>query len=341
MNVELLETQDPACDVFVRSRPEGKICHLFSWGRAAEKAMGHKCLYLVARDEGVVRGVLPMMHVRSRLFGRRMVSQALSDYGGVVADSHEAQDALFGRAVELATEFGCESIEFRNVHQLPYDLVLRSEKMTMHLSLPADPQELWKSFPAKVRNQVRKAEKSGIVAADGGAELLPEIYPIYANRMHQLGTPCYSRKVMKALLDAFPDNTRVFAVRLNGRCIGGSLSLHLDGFVEMPFAAVMTKYNNLCPNNLLYWSVLEHYCRAGARMFDFGRCTVNSGTHQFKKQWGSQAVDLNYQYWVQPGIELSLASPSNQKYQKKVEMWRRLPQWLARLIGPAISRSLP
>lgn len=341
MNIEINQFTDSQCDDFLTQMPEGKICHSPTWANTVTNAAGLKNFYLTARLGNQVHGILPLAHAKSRIFGNFMISQAFSDYGGILADSSKVRDGLFNYAVELAKEKQCDFIEFRNVEPLPYDLVSRSGKMCMHLPLTKEPDEVWKSFKPKVRNQVRKAEKSNIVALDGHNELFDEFYHVYATRMHQLGTPVYPRKLLYDLLQAFPEKSRLFIVQLNNTTIGGALTFYLNGFVEIPFASTLTKYNSLCPNNLLYWSIIEYYCCAGAKKFDFGRCTVDSPTYRFKKQWGPQPVDLHYQYWTRPDYKLSILSPDNPRYRKKIEMWKRLPQWTARLLGPFISRNLP
>jgi serine/alanine adding enzyme len=341
MDVTIAKTPDPECDTFLKNRPNAKICYTYKWSDAVARAVSLQSFYLVARYSEGVHGILPLVHVKSILFGNFMVSQAFNDYGGILADSDEARDALFNYAVELAVKLGCESIEFRNIEPLPYSLEPRTGKMCMHLVLSDDPEDIWKSFKPKVRNQVRKAEKSDIIAQDGGLELLDDFYRVYTTRMHELGTPAYPRKLMRYLLEAFPDNSRLFVVRLKGITIGVGLTFHFNGFVEIPFASTLTQYNSLCPNNLLYWSVIRYYCLAGAKCFDFGRCTVDGPTYQFKKQWGPKQVDLHYQYWVRPGHKVSVLSPDNPKYKARIEIWKRMPLWVARLLGHYISRNLP
>jgi len=341
VNIDVLTSSDKACDEFVSSKPDGKIDHLYLWSDAVGRAAKLNHYYLVARESEQIRGVLPLIHAKSMLFGNTMVSQAFSDYGGILADSTESRDALFSYAIELATELGCESVEFRNIEPLPYDLQLRSGKMSMHLSLDADPEKVWKAFSCKVRNQVRKAEKSNVVVTEGTLDLLQRFYPVYATRMHQLGTPVYPRILLENLITAFPNNSRLFLVNVSDKTIGGALTFCYNGFAEIPFASILTEFNRLCPNNLLYWSVIKHYCLAGAKYFDFGRCTVDGPTHRFKKQWGPKPVNLNYQYWIQPGKDLTILSPDNPRFRKKVELWKKLPLWMANSVGPLISRKLP
>jgi serine/alanine adding enzyme len=340
MEVQIQTAFDDAVEQFVLSHGDGKICHTYTWGLAIEKSIGLKHYYLVARHDDTIAGVLPLAHVRSRLFGNRMISQAFANYGGPLTDDAQAQQALCDYAANLASKLGCESIEYRNVQPLPLELSLRAGKACMHLTLGGDAEALWKGFDAKVRNQVRKAEKSLIVPADGGAELLDEFYDVYAVRMRQLGTPCFPKGMMRALLEAFPQNSRVFIVRLEGQAVGGGFTTCYNGLAEIPWASTLTEFNNLCPNNLLYWSVIKYYCQAGAKIFDFGRSTVGAGTWQFKKQWGPTQVDLNYQYWLAPGQELEIASPDNPRYKRKIEMWKKLPLWLTKILGPIISKNL-
>lgn len=341
MDVKIVKTPDPGCDAFVQSRPQGTISYLSTWSSAVVKATALKEFYLAACHSGNVHGVLPLIHVRSRLFGNQLVSQAFCNYGGILAENPDARDALFNRAVELAAELDCEFIEFRNLKVLPYDLHSVTNKMCMHLPLTLETEELWKSFKPKVRNQVRKAEKAGLLASSGHLELLDDFYRVYTTRMHQLGSPCFSRKLMRSILEAFPDHSRIFVVRLRKLTIGAGFVTSYNGFVEIPWAATLLQYNHLCPNNLLYWTVIKHYCLAGDKWFDFGRCTVDSSTYRFKKQWGPKPADLHYQYWVKPGHELSIPDPDDPKYKWKVEMWKKLPLWMTRLLGPYISRNLP
>jgi FemAB-related protein (PEP-CTERM system-associated) len=306
-----------------------------------ERATGRKQFYLVARDSGKVRGVLPLTHTRSFLFGNRIISQGFSNYGGMLVDCPEARDAAFDFAVKLAKQLNCESIEFRNMEPLPYDLQSGKEKISMHLSLSADPEEIWKSFDPKVRNQVRKAEKSDIIIVNGRIELLNDFYQVYTARMRQFGTPAYPRRLMYGILREFPNYSQIFVAHLGKLIVGAGFVVWYNGFVEIPWAATLVEYNHLCPNNLLYWSIIKHFCLAGAKCFDFGRCTAEGNTYQFKKQWEAKPFQLYYQYWARPQCKLAIASPDNPKYRRKVEMWKKLPLWLTRLIGPYISRSLP
>ena len=341
MNVCILTTPYSACDAFIMQNAKARICHTIAWSEMIQEVFGHQGFYIIAREGCDVHGVLPLTHVHSKLFGNRMISQAFSNYGGPLADGRSTIDALYNRAIEIAIEYGCESIEFRNIKALPYDLVSHKAKISMHLPLVPDPDELWHSFNSKVRNQVRKAKKSGLVSVSGHQELLDDFWRVWTIRMHQLGTPCYPRNFFYMIFKKFPENTRIFLIRLGKLTVGGAFVYSFKGFVQIRWAATLIQYNKLCPNNLLYWSIIEHYCLAGASCFDFGRTTVDSSNHRFKKQWDPHPVQFYYQYWTAPSCKPSFVEPENPKYSKKVEMWKKLPLWMTKLAGPYVSRSLP
>ena len=341
MRVEVVTSVSSACDQFVRSQPGGKLCHLQDWGRMLQRTFGHEAFYLAAFEDEVVQGILPLTLVRSRLFGVHMVSQAFSNYGGPLVADERALGPLLDRAYRLAVDCGCHQIEFRSVFPLSAEHHCREDKVCMHLALNADPEAVWGDLRSEIRNRVRKAEKAGLTTIDGGVELLADFYDVWTIRMRQLGTPCYSRRFFRGLLDQFPQRARIFLVRQGGTTVGAGLFYTFNGLAQCRWAATLTAYNPLSPNMLLYWSAIKHYCLAGTATFDFGRSTRESSQHEFKRRWGAETIQLYYEHWTQPGHSLEMTTPDSPRYRKKVEMWKRLPLSMTRVLGPWISCSLP
>jgi FemAB-related protein (PEP-CTERM system-associated) len=243
--------------------------------------------------------------------------------------------------VAIARENHCESIEFRNTRVWPYKLHLRTDKISMCLALASDPQEVWKALRHKTRNRVRKAQTEGLVVTSGGLELLDDFYRVWTIRMHELGTPCYPRRLFTSILAAFPDAARIFVARLHGVTTAVLFAYTFQGWVQSCWGAALRKYDAMGPNYLLNWGAIERYCREGMQWFDFGRSTIGSGQHTFKERWGATPIDLRWQYWTATGQDPVLARADDPKYANKVEMWKRLPLWASRVIGAAISPALP
>jgi FemAB-related protein (PEP-CTERM system-associated) len=341
MKVDICNSNNPEVDDFVRRMPEAKLCHLFTWAQNVVRPLGHKSFHLVAYQNGKVCGILPLTLIHSRLFGNRMISQAFSNYGGPLVENETALTALCECAVELSEEYECDTMEFRNIEPLQFDMHQRNDKVTMCLELSADPAELWKRLRPQIRNRIRKAEKAGLVITTGGLEMLSDFYRIWTRRMHQLGTPCYPRKLFSAVLRAFPDDSRIFMIHLNEVPVGGLFVYAFNGLAQSRWGAVLTEYNEISPNYLLNWAAMKYFAAQGAKCFDFGRSTVNSGQHIFKKRWGAKEFPLAYQYWTRPGHDPSIVKPDNPKYAARVETWKKMPLWFTRLAGPYISCALP
>jgi hypothetical protein len=92
---------------------------------------------------------------------------------------------------------------------------------------------------------------------------------------------------------------------------------------------------------LLYWTCLEFATQKGYGTFDFGRSTRGEGTYKFKEQWGARPQPLYWHYWLRGGGELPQVNPSNRKYRLAIEVWKRLPLPVTRLLGPGIVRYIP
>lgn len=340
MNVSFLDSTDTECDYFVQNMAGARLCHMPAWTRMIEDTFGYKGYYLVARENGGVCGVLPLMHVQSRLFGNRLVSQPFSDYGGALATSPVVLEALYNQAVEIAVQSRCDSMELRNTVPLVHDLHLRTDKVSMYLPLAPDSKDVWKDLRHKTRNRVRKAEGVGFTVKVGGEEFLDEFYRVWTVRMRELGTPCYPCKLFSSILETFPSDVQIFLAVLNGVTTAVLFAYTFNDWVQCSWGAALRDYDNMGPNYVLNWEAIKYYCEKGMKWFDFGRSTIGSGQYTFKERWGANRIDLCWQYWTPPGRCLVIANPNDQKYRKRVEMWKRMPLWMSRLIGPMISRSL-
>lgn len=210
----------------------------------------------------------------------------------------------------------------------------------MHLPLHADAESQWASLDRKVRNQIRKAEKSGLTVEDGGASLVPEFHTVFARNMRDLGTPVYARRFFDEILHAFPDEARVFVVRHGRRPVAASITLTDRGTTEVPWASSLREMNDKAPNMLLYWAMLRLAIDRGSRRFDFGRSSPGAGTYRFKEQWGARPVPLVWEYAGLSG-ELPDLSPANPKYRLAIAVWQRLPLSITKVVGPHLVRHLP
>jgi FemAB-related protein (PEP-CTERM system-associated) len=328
-------------DAFVNARPEATGYHRWAWRDVFERALGHPAHYLIARADGVVVGVLPLVEVKSWLFGRALSSLPYVNYGGVIADTREAADALLTGAAALARDSRLEYLVLRHLQRRFPELPVRTHKVTMRMDLAPTADAMWTLLDKKVRNQIRKAEKSGVTVVSGRDELVDEFYSVFARNMRDLGTPVYGSALFRQILRAQPEDAHLHVARLNGKVIAGSLTYGYGDVLEVPSASSLREHRDVCPNHALYWSMIQTGIARGVKVFDFGRSTPDDGTYHFKEQWGAAPLPLYWEYQLFGDTALPEEDRHSARLQRRIEAWKKLPLPLTTMLGPRIARCVP
>lgn len=328
-------------DAFIEAHPEASAYHRWGWRSIFEEAFGHETIYLIARQAGEIRGALPIVAMQSALFGRFGVSLPFVNYGGVLADDPVVAEQLLACASDIARERRLSHLELRHRVRRFTDLPVKQHKVGMLLPLESSEEKAWSLLDRKVRNQIRKAEKSELQASVGGREQIPDFYRVFAKNMHDLGTPVYSRSFFEAVVERFAQQTRVIVVRSGLTPVAAGIACQYRETVEVPWASSLKTFRHMCPNNLLYWTIIQRAIADGARMLDFGRSTRDEGTYHFKEQWGARPEPLHWEYQLLTRHTVPDQSPKNPKYRLAISTWKHLPLGLTMLLGPRIVRSIP
>jgi FemAB-related protein (PEP-CTERM system-associated) len=210
----------------------------------------------------------------------------------------------------------------------------------MRLDLPPTAGRLWDQLNCKVRNLVRKAQKSNFTVHWGSDELLGDFYNVFSQNMRDLGTPVFGRALFENILRHFPDRSELCVLRDGSRPVSAALLLHGWGVTEVPSASSLREYNPSAVNMLMYWQLLERAVERGQDVFDFGRSSDASSTYRFKKQWGANPYPAEWQYFLRSGTVGDMR-PDNPRYQRLIGIWQKLPVWLTRQLGPRIVRGIP
>jgi len=327
-------------DAFVRTGAGWTHFHFHGWLNVIGRVHAHRCHALAARGpDGRLAGVLPLVEVRSLVFGRFLVSMPFVNYGGPLG-SDDAVRALAAHAEALAGATGAGLLELRSSRPLPIDLPVSHRKISVVLDLvPGDPDKVFGGFKAKLRSQVRKPQKEGVTVVFGADQVAP-FYEVFARHMRDLGTPAQPKRWFTAIAAAFPDDAWFACAWLGGRPIAGGAGFRWGGEFEMTWASSLLAYGSLAPNMLLYWAFIERAAREGLTAFNFGRCTPGSGTHRFKQQWGGRDVPLHWYHRSRDGLAKT-PSPDDAAYRWGPRIWKRLPVGLATALGPRIVRGIP
>jgi FemAB-related protein (PEP-CTERM system-associated) len=326
---------------YVSAHAAASAYHHPLWLEVIRRSFGHETSYLTAERAGRVVGVVPLVFFRSRIFGRFAVSMPFLNYGGILADDAGVRKSLLDGAIAETESKGGAHLELRHTERVFSELPARCHKVAMELRLARDVDTQWQTLDKKIRNQVRKAEKSDLDVQIGGDELVAPFYAVFARNMRDLGTPVYPVRFFREVMAALPDRARVLVVSAHGRPVAASL-VHWNGHrVEVPWASALREFNPLCANVFLYWHMVRFAVERGLRVFDFGRSTPGEGTYLFKKQWGAEPRQLVWEYWTAPGREIPDFNPKSARFSRAVQAWQRLPVPVATLVGPFIVRNIP
>ena len=74
-------------DAFGRAQLGWTAFHRLAWRDVISGVHGRECPYLCVRDShGTLRGILPLVHLKSAVFGHYLVSTPYVNYGGPLGD---------------------------------------------------------------------------------------------------------------------------------------------------------------------------------------------------------------------------------------------------------------
>ena len=314
--------------------------HRHAWREVIRRVYGHECIWLAARRDGELAAVLPLVRVRSALFGHYLVSMPFLNYGGPLGDD-EGIAAVVAEAEALARRGRVKLLELRSRRALPVALPVSHRKITVVLDLPEGPPEvLWKRLDAKVRSQVRRPQKEGVEVRFGRDQVRP-FFEVFSRHMRDLGTPTQPLALFETIADTFPDDAWFGCAWLAGEPVACGAGFVWGGELEMTWASSLVAHKKIAPNMLLYWAFMEKAIGAGLRTFNFGRCSPGSGTHKFKLQWGAHDEALWWYQATPDGGEAATPSPDDGAFSWGPRVWRRLPPRVATVLGPRIVRYIP
>ena len=334
------ESDEAAWDAYVRAHPRATFFHQTGWKRVLEKTFSYRAVYRAAWREGRVCGVLPLFVCRSVRGRKGLYSLPHTVYGGPVADDLEAEEALLRAAREIGEEFSVESLEFRNRFQNGLNLASVEGFVTFEKELPAEVDQVYRTFPKKAREALNQARKRHKLAADFEGDL-DAFYDLLASSYHRLGTPVFPKRLFAAMLDEFADCASTLIVRHEGEPVAGVLSVAFRGTMMPLYSGEAAGVARLKTSNFKYFKLMEYAVEQGLRRFDFGRSRVNNpGVVQFKVNQGFAAEPLPYQIDLLSGQE-DRPDPTKGLFFKARKVWRRLPAPVARFLGPRLVKYFP
>ncbi len=326
-------------DEFVDHCPDATFFHRAGWQEVVERAFGHDTYFLYAEQDGDIRGVLPLGHVKSLLFGNALVSAPFGVYGGIAAADQAAFEILARAATDLAEELNVDYLEMRNLQPRHAEWLGKDLYVTFRKEMDPDPEANLMAVPRKQRAMIRKGIKAGLRAEED--EGIDRFFRAYSESVRNLGTPVFPRRFFALLHDVFGDDCRVLTVTTSsGELVSSVMSYYFRDQVLPFYGGGTAAARALKGNDFMYWELMRRSCEQGIRVFDYGRSKKGTGSYRFKIHWGFEPEPLYYEYLLVGADEMPEVNPTNPRYRLFIEGWKRMPLWLSQRLGPLLARNL-
>ncbi|MBL8135090.1 MAG: FemAB family PEP-CTERM system-associated protein [Acidobacteria bacterium] len=335
------ESHAPAWAQFVSSNERASVYHRWEWRAINERAFGHETVYLAALDRGTVVGVLPLVRMRSTLFGNVGCSMPFVNYGGPCGLTDAIERDLLAAAETVADDWKADYLEIRSRRDLGERYPSSLHKVSMTIELDPDPEVVMGRMKREHRQDIRRALKRGFVTRFG-REHLEDFYDVLSESWRDLGTPIYQLSYFKAIVDAMPDAVRLCVLYgPAGEALAGAFYAVHNGVVEGMWLGMRPAARQAMAGYVLYWETIRESCEAGHRRYHLGRSSKDSSAETFKRKWNAEAEQLYWHFYLRDRSELPGLNPDNPKYRMAIAAWRRLPVAVTQAIGPYIARSIP
>lgn len=317
---------------------------LNSWMFFTNKVYGFPIYRIVSQSNNEVKGWLALVHVQHPIFGNYLATSPFGSYGGFGYADNTVRDALLDKAHALAKDLDVEHVNVRfeaGEESPPNGWIQNPNYSTFFVDMSSNPEELLRSFGSDHRNHIRKSLKKGFAIRFGHLDLLDDAYEGLARSMHELGSPYHSKNYLRAMAEALGERLE-FAVMYaaDGEMAGAGVFIFHGGTAANLHANILRNFRSDYAGEFLYWSVIERYCLRGYKTFDLGRSLNASGNETFKLKWKPRSQTLAYWYNLPKGGLIPELNQKSAKFQLAIRVWKLLPAFVVRALGPSLIRGI-
>lgn len=329
-------------DSYVKNHQQGSFFHLSGWQQVIAKSFHHDCYFLYVELDGNIAGVLPLVEVKSKLFGHALISTPFCVYGGAIAESPALVRQLEKEACQLAEKLSVDYLELRYQEEQDSLLLLKQAHSTFGCELAEDSEHILATIKKKQRAVIRHSLKNELTfSLESGKANLKDFYQLLSTSYRNLGTPIFTESYFTNLVDVFGDNVDIAVIKNKDNQLSSAvMNFYFNGKVLPYYGGGNDSARGLKSADFMYYQVMCNASERGFNWYDFGRSKNDSGPYKYKKNWGMEPKSLYYYYHLVNAKELPNLSPNNPKYKLFIELWQKLPLKVSQFIGPFLSKYL-
>jgi hypothetical protein len=315
----LKPTEQEDWDRFLRTHPAALFVHSIAYRDLLVGELGCEAEYLVARESGEIRGVLPVMWTGDA--GGRICNSLPyhGSQGGPLSSDRRVDGALIDAWNERASDPGtlaATMIENPFLERDPPEPIheMTAERISQFTILPRNggEAEVMALISPEARNNVHKAVRRGVsVELDNGA--LADVHRINEENMRALRAPSKSRRFFEAISTHLRpgEDFDVWLALVGGELAAALLVIRFNGVSEYYASGTRPGYRRCNPHPALVFAAMVHETGRGARIWNWGGTRHGmEGVFHFKNKWGSRAG--RYRYFVHVGDRSLCDAPAEE-----------------------------
>jgi len=316
--------------------------HSTDWLKAIEESYDLQPFIIALMDGKKILNAIPFILIKSNFFGKKLVSVPYGDYGGFLFSDVKV-DWLLKKLDDLSRENDVDYVEIRDTNtKLERSLESFETKFTYYrfmLNLNRSLNDIWKSLDKKVRNSIRKAEKNHVKVVEASRKDLEYFYNLYLKTMKKLGSPPHSFDFFDNVFKFCSKNMKLLFAEYEDKKIAASIFFLHKKKIYYWKNASDEEYLYLRPNDLILFRMIEWGQKNNYESLDFGRARKHTGGFLFKKRWGGDIKEMKYYYKIYKDCEIP--DPEEEKYKFLGGLWKSLPIFLIKRLGPKIRKNFP
>ena len=308
MNIESIHYScgDDFCDA---PAPRSRAFLNWDFIETLSKATGYKNISVTIEADGRIY-IFPLLERKALGIYPIAFSLPFGLYGGLDVSETELYIELMKHIKKF---LGCAI-----VLQNPFDPVLprinlpsvyRAYTHVVEFS-NATYEDVFKTiFDAKLRNQIRKGEKSNLTIREGNDEdIINDFYELYVLTNLRWGVrhPKYSIDFFTAFA-----GKPYFEIKLSileGKAISAIILLKLSSQYLYWFGALNKDYGEYCPNHLLLSQAIRAAIESRAEFFNFGASGKLIDVKKFKESFGAKEISYDIYFLGNRAIKCALAT---------------------------------
>jgi len=302
MELKIIENiNDTEWDTLISQFETKSLFHQFAWLNFLQKTQKAKIIkFQIYDDDKIIGYFVGMLEQRGpfKIFSSPRPGCNTEYLGPIINKNFEQQKFL--KSLEKWCRLNkIDLLEISN----PYlnNEIMEKNKfkcrqgLTYIVNLSRDINKMWLNLDKKsCRYAIHKAEKNGLTVEDTSD---PQIIDKYYEQLKEIFgkqklAPTYPRERVATLFHLLKDKRLLYSlwVKYENKIIATGLFPHDSQVVYFWGGASWLRYQHLCPNDLLHWTLIKIATEDGLKYYDMG------GAGSFKPKFGGVAAVTYHWY---------------------------------------------